>query len=48
MNTIIWLGVVYQMSGVVAVALTTILNEIILKIKGVRLNLISMMFCVNP
>uniref|UniRef100_A0A0E0EHK4 Sugar phosphate transporter domain-containing protein n=1 Tax=Oryza meridionalis TaxID=40149 RepID=A0A0E0EHK4_9ORYZ len=40
--TISWVGVVYQMGGVVAEALRLIFIEIFLKKKGVRLNLISM------
>ncbi|KAL5222893.1 hypothetical protein ABZP36_027606 [Zizania latifolia] len=46
--TIIWVGVVYQMGGVVAEALRLIFIEIFLKKKGVRLNLISMMYYVSP
>ncbi|XP_072966675.1 probable sugar phosphate/phosphate translocator At3g14410 [Typha angustifolia] len=46
--TISWVGVVYQMGGVVAEALRLIFIEIFLKRKGVRLNLISMMYYVSP
>ncbi|KAJ3688731.1 hypothetical protein LUZ61_017895 [Rhynchospora tenuis] len=46
--TIIWVGVVYQMGGVIAEALRLIFIEIFLKKKGVRLNLISMMYYVSP
>jgi drug/metabolite transporter (DMT)-like permease len=46
--TIIWVGVVYQMGGVVAEALRLIFIEIFLKKKGVKLNLISMMYYVSP
>uniref|UniRef100_J3MQ56 Sugar phosphate transporter domain-containing protein n=1 Tax=Oryza brachyantha TaxID=4533 RepID=J3MQ56_ORYBR len=46
--TISWVGVVYQMGGVVAEALRLIFIEIFLKKKGVRLNLISMMYYVSP
>ncbi|GJN39744.1 hypothetical protein PR202_gb28881 [Eleusine coracana subsp. coracana] len=46
--TISWVGVVYQMGGVVAEALRLIFIEIFLKKKGVKLNLISMMYYVSP
>lgn len=46
--TIVWVGVVYQMGGVIAEALRLIFIEIFLKKKGVRLNLISMMYYVSP
>jgi drug/metabolite transporter (DMT)-like permease len=46
--TINWVGVVYQMGGVVAEALRLIFIEIFLKKKGVKLNLISMMYYVSP
>ncbi|VAI88179.1 probable sugar phosphate/phosphate translocator At3g14410 isoform X1 [Triticum dicoccoides] len=46
--TISWVGVVYQMGGVIAEALRLIFIEIFLKKKGVRLNLISMMYYVSP
>lgn len=43
-----WVGVVYQMGGVVGEALRLIFMEILVKRKGVRLNPISMMFYVSP
>ncbi|XP_062192007.1 probable sugar phosphate/phosphate translocator At3g14410 [Phragmites australis] len=46
--TISWVGVVYQMGGVLAEALRLIFIEIFLKKKGVKLNLISMMYYVSP
>lgn len=46
--TINWVGVVYQMGGVIAEALRLIFIEIFLKKKGVKLNLISMMYYVSP
>ncbi|KAI3803626.1 hypothetical protein L1987_31783 [Smallanthus sonchifolius] len=39
-----WIGVVYQMGGVVGEALRLIFMEILVKRKGVKLNPISMMF----
>ncbi|WOL12220.1 putative sugar phosphate/phosphate translocator [Canna indica] len=46
--TIVWIGVVYQMGGVVGEALRLIFMEIFVKKKGVRLNSISMMYYVSP
>nr|CAD1832091.1 unnamed protein product [Ananas comosus var. bracteatus] len=46
--TISWVGVVYQMGGVIAEALRLIFIEIFLKKKGVKLNIISMMYYVSP
>ncbi|KAJ8459678.1 hypothetical protein OPV22_032604 [Ensete ventricosum] len=46
--TISWIGVVYQMGGVVGEALRLIFMEIFVKKKGVRLNSISMMYYVSP
>ncbi|KAJ3693454.1 hypothetical protein LUZ60_008934 [Juncus effusus] len=46
--TIVWVGVVYQMGGVLAEALRLIFIELFLKKKGVRLNLVSMMYYVSP
>ncbi|KAJ0744526.1 putative sugar phosphate transporter domain-containing protein [Helianthus annuus] len=43
-----WIGVVYQMGGVVGEALRLIFMEILVKRKGVKLNPISMMFYVSP
>ncbi|KAI3679198.1 hypothetical protein L2E82_51571 [Cichorium intybus] len=43
-----WVGVVYQMGGVVGEALRLIFMEILVKRKGVRLNPISMMYYVSP
>lgn len=46
--TVSWIGVVYQMGGVVGEALRLIFMEIFVKRKGVRLNSISMMYYVSP
>ncbi|XP_020109508.1 probable sugar phosphate/phosphate translocator At3g14410 [Ananas comosus] len=46
--TISWVGVVYQMGGVIAEALRLTFIEIFLKKKGVKLNIISMMYYVSP
>ncbi|KAJ9537826.1 hypothetical protein OSB04_030559 [Centaurea solstitialis] len=43
-----WVGVVYQMGGVVGEALRLIFMEILVKRKGVRLNPISMIYYVSP
>ncbi|XP_058097681.1 probable sugar phosphate/phosphate translocator At3g14410 [Magnolia sinica] len=43
-----WVGVVYQMGGVVGEALRLIFMEIFVKKKGVRLNPISVMYYVSP
>ncbi|URE36026.1 UAA transporter family, partial [Musa troglodytarum] len=46
--SISWIGVVYQMGGVVGESLRLIFMEIFVKKKGVRLNSISMMYYVSP
>ncbi|XP_073114035.1 probable sugar phosphate/phosphate translocator At3g14410 isoform X2 [Elaeis guineensis] len=46
--SISWVGVVYQMGGVVGEALRLVFMEIFVKKKGVRLNSISMMYYVSP
>ncbi|CAL9763640.1 unnamed protein product [Musa acuminata subsp. burmannicoides] len=46
--SISWIGVVYQMGGVVGEASRLIFMEIFVKRKGVRLNSISMMYYVSP
>ncbi|KAL5977465.1 hypothetical protein ACLOJK_021812 [Asimina triloba] len=43
-----WVGVVYQMGGVVGEALRLIFMEILVKKKGVRLNPVSVMYYVSP
>lgn len=43
-----WVGVVYQMGGVVGEALRLIFMEIFVKRKGIRLNSISVMYYVSP
>lgn len=43
-----WIGVVYQMGGVVAEALRLIFMEILVKRKGRKLNPISIMYYVSP
>ncbi|XP_004294112.1 PREDICTED: probable sugar phosphate/phosphate translocator At3g14410 [Fragaria vesca subsp. vesca] len=43
-----WIGVVYQMGGVVGEALRLIFMEIFVKRKGLKLNPISVMFYVSP
>lgn len=43
-----WIGVVYQMGGVVGEALRLIFMEILVKRKGLKLNPISVMFYVSP
>ncbi|GKB90256.1 probable sugar phosphate/phosphate translocator [Tanacetum coccineum] len=43
-----WVGVVYQMGGVVGEALRLIFMEILVKRKGLKLNPISMMYYVSP
>ncbi|KAG0499468.1 hypothetical protein HPP92_003707 [Vanilla planifolia] len=43
-----WVGVVYQMGGVVGEALRLIFMEIFVKRKGIRLNPISVMYYVSP
>lgn len=43
-----WVGVVYQMGGVVGEAFRLIFMEIFVKKKGLRLNPISMMYYVSP
>ncbi|KAH7654315.1 Glucose-6-phosphate/phosphate and phosphoenolpyruvate/phosphate antiporter domain-containing protein [Dioscorea alata] len=43
-----WVGVVYQMGGVVGEALRLIFMEIFVKRKGVRLNSLSVMYYVSP
>ncbi|CAA7013887.1 unnamed protein product [Microthlaspi erraticum] len=45
---IIWIGVVYQMGGIVAEALRLILMEILVKRKGIKLNPISLMYYMSP
>ncbi|XP_051135186.1 probable sugar phosphate/phosphate translocator At3g14410 isoform X3 [Andrographis paniculata] len=46
--SISWIGVVYQMGGVVGEALRLIFVEIFVKRKGLKLNPISMMYYVSP
>lgn len=46
--TISWIGVVYQMGGVIGEAFRLIFMEVFVKRKGVRLNPISMMYYVSP
>ena len=43
-----WIGVIYQMGGVVGEALRLIFMEIFVKRKGLKLNPISVMYCVSP
>lgn len=43
-----WVGVVYQMGGVVGEALRLIFMEIFVKTKGLKLNPISVMYYVSP
>ncbi|KAI7737087.1 hypothetical protein M8C21_027317 [Ambrosia artemisiifolia] len=43
-----WIGVVYQMGGVVGEALRLIFMEIFVRKKGLKLNPISMMYYVSP
>lgn len=43
-----WVGVVYQMGGVIGEALRLIFMEILLKRKGLKLNPITMMYYVSP
>ncbi|MFS7983990.1 putative sugar phosphate transporter domain-containing protein [Helianthus anomalus] len=43
-----WIGVVYQMGGVVGEALRLIFMEIFVRRKGLKLNPISMMYYVSP
>lgn len=43
-----WIGVVYQMGGVLAEALRLIFMEILVKRKGLRVNPISIMYYVSP
>lgn len=43
-----WIGVVYQMGGVVGEALRLIFMEIFVKRKGLKLNPLSMMYYVSP
>ncbi|KAK9674550.1 hypothetical protein RND81_12G240000 [Saponaria officinalis] len=43
-----WVGVVYQMGGVVGEALRLIFMEILVKRKGLKLNPISIMYYVSP
>lgn len=46
--SISWIGVVYQMGGVVGEALRLIFMEIFVKRKGLKLNPISFMYYVSP
>lgn len=46
--SISWVGVVYQMGGVVGEALRLIFMEIFVKRKGLKLNPISVMYYVSP
>ncbi|XP_021729365.1 probable sugar phosphate/phosphate translocator At3g14410 [Chenopodium quinoa] len=46
--SISWVGVVYQMGGVVGEALRLIFMEIFVKRKGLKLNPISIMYYVSP
>ena len=43
-----WIGLVYQMGGVVGKALRLIFMEIFVKRKGLKLNPISVMYYVSP
>lgn len=43
-----WIGVVYQMGGVVGEELRLIFMEIFVKRKGLKLNPISLMYYVSP
>ncbi|KAL3325643.1 hypothetical protein AABB24_036728 [Solanum stoloniferum] len=43
-----WVGVIYQMGGVVGEALRLIFMEILVKWKGLKLNPISVMYYVSP
>ncbi|EPS69546.1 hypothetical protein M569_05219, partial [Genlisea aurea] len=43
-----WIGVVYQMGGVVGEALRLIFMEILVKKKGLKLNPVSVMYYVSP
>ena len=43
-----WVGVVYQMGGVVGEALRLIFMEIFVKRKGLKLNSITFMYYVSP
>lgn len=43
-----WVGVVYQMGGVVGEALRLIFMEILIKRKGLKLNPLSLMYYVSP
>ncbi|GMP40593.1 hypothetical protein CsSME_00010971 [Camellia sinensis var. sinensis] len=43
-----WIGVIYQMGGVVGEALRLIFMEIFVKMKGLKLNSISVMYYVSP
>ncbi|CAI9088959.1 OLC1v1023432C2 [Oldenlandia corymbosa var. corymbosa] len=43
-----WVGVVYQMGGVVGEALRLIFMEILVKRKGIKLNPISVMYYISP
>ncbi|GMP35415.1 hypothetical protein CsSME_00007856 [Camellia sinensis var. sinensis] len=43
-----WIGVIYQMGGVVGEALRLIFMEIFVKRKGLKLNSISVMYYVSP
>lgn len=43
-----WIGVVYQMGGVVGEALRLIFMEILVKRKGLKMNPISVMYYVSP
>ncbi|KAK1305395.1 putative sugar phosphate/phosphate translocator [Acorus calamus] len=43
-----WIGVVYQMGGVIGEALRLIFMEILVKKKGLRLNPVSVMYYVSP
>ncbi|KAH9287734.1 hypothetical protein KI387_031851, partial [Taxus chinensis] len=43
-----WIGVVYQMGGVVGEALRLIFMEILVKRKGLKLNPITLMYYVSP
>ena len=43
-----WVGLVYQMGGVIGEALRLILMEILVKRKGLKLNPITLMYYVSP
>lgn len=43
-----WVGVIYQMGGVIGEALRLIFVEIFVKKKGIRLSSISVMYYVSP